>query len=184
MNPSRSDMRAPPLSSRTVLATVFVMACAPPPNPYLTPTSCAGTLSADSTVYDSAQVDEQPKYRQPGRVFYPATAFGARIQGDLVLKAIVGTKGRVDPQSVVGLQSVRKDVDDAGINSLLTSSFWPACLKGHAVRAWRVVAIGFRVPYWGKLSPPEPLVKPRPSGPRGGIGSHRLALKRGWLATP
>src|SRR5437870_13481592 len=95
----------------TLVAAGRAVACAPqPPNSHARgpfgPTSCAGVLRADSAVYDSAQVTEQPVIHTGPPIQYPPAARQRGIQGRVVIAVTVEANGRVDPTSVAAVQSV------------------------------------------------------------------------------
>jgi TonB family protein len=108
-------------------------------------TSCSGVLSGDSTVYDSAQVTEQPVIRTGPRIEYPPAVRQERIQGRVVIAATIEPDGRPDPTSLTVLRSVDRALDAASMQYLLRALFWPGCLDGRAVRVRIRVPIDFRV---------------------------------------
>ncbi len=87
-------MRMHQLSLIPVLLSAFGCTTARPSlTSTLGSTSCAGVLSADSTVYDLAQVTEKPIRRTGPPPQFPPGAEERRIPGSAVLGAIIEPTG-------------------------------------------------------------------------------------------
>ena len=108
-------------------------------------TSCAGSRSADTTVYDTTQVDQKPIARSGPRLTYPADARQHQIEGRVLFSLIVKTNGSVDPSSIAVVQSVQPDLDAEARRWVDRASFWPGCLNGRPVRVRVLIPIDFRI---------------------------------------
>jgi len=104
-------------------------------------TSCANTVSADSTVYDTAAVTERPVRRGGPPPTYPATARMNRMQGRVVVVAVIEPSGRAS--SVVVANSVDVELDAEAVKVVRSSVYWPGCRAGAAVRVKMRIPIDF-----------------------------------------
>jgi TonB family protein len=99
------------------------------------PTSCAAVASADSTIYDTTQVAEQPVPRTVPKIEYPAEARRQRIHGQVVVTAVVSPAGVVEPSSVAVIVSADALLSAEARRVVSLATFWPACREGMAVRS-------------------------------------------------
>ena len=76
---------------------------------------------------------------------YPEDLRRRRIEGRVLIQAIVDTSGRVEPQSVHVLSSASPGFDDSATRWVLAAHFRPAYLKGRPVRALVVIPVDFRI---------------------------------------
>ena len=134
------------------LATLGVLGCAssgPPirsPQPLRAePTSCISSIGADTTVYDVAQIDEKPVFRRALTLTYPAEALHHRIQGRVVVTAIVNAGGDVDQSSVTITQHVHPLLDAEARRIVSSATLWPGCRNGQPVRVRIAVPFDFAV---------------------------------------
>jgi TonB family protein len=109
------------------------------------PTTCAGTPSADTTVYDSTQVSERAAPRSVPRGEYPAAAREQKIQGRAVVAAVVNGEGHVDTTSITLTTSGNALLDAEARRIVSLARFWPACRDGVAVRSRIVVPFDFKL---------------------------------------
>jgi len=93
-----------------------------------------GLLPSENQVYSEALVEEQPALLSAPPALYPDLLKQARIQGRVLLRAIVDTTGRVEPASVVIATSPNPGFDVPAREWLLKALFRPARLHGRAVR--------------------------------------------------
>ena len=98
------------------------------------PTSCAAAKSADTTAYESTQLSEQPVPRSVPELVYPAEAKEKKIQGRVLVSAVVNADGTVDSASVAVTMRVHKLLDDEAQRVVSHATFWPGCRDGLAVR--------------------------------------------------
>ena len=116
---------------------IAAVACVPPGSRAVVqsgPTSCASHVSIDSTVYDSTQVGEQPIARVTPQLVYPAEAQRRKVQGRVVLTAVVNADGSIDSTSVTVTHSVDPLLDAEARRFVTGATLWPACREGVAVR--------------------------------------------------
>lgn len=107
------------------------------------PTSCAAVPGADSTIYDTTQISEQPVPRSVPKLEYPAEARRQRIHGRALVTAVVSPAGVVEPSSVAITMSAHALLDAEARRVVSLATFWPACREGMAVRARIVVPFDF-----------------------------------------
>jgi TonB family protein len=128
------------------------LACAPAEAPIRSaqvlraePTSCISTIGADTTVYDVRHIDEKPVFRSALALTYPAEALHHRIQGRVVVEAIVNARGDIDQSSVTVIHHVDPLLDAEARRVVLSATLWPACRDGQPVRARIAVPFDFTV---------------------------------------
>lgn len=109
------------------------------------PTSCATAPSADSTIYDTTQVHEQPVPRSVPAFEYPAEARKRGMQGRVVVLAVVSPEGGVEPSSVTIATSAQALLDAEARRAISLATFWPACRDGAAVRTRIAVPFDFKL---------------------------------------
>jgi len=109
------------------------------------PTSCSGTPSNDSTVYDSTRVTEQPIARSGPMLQYPRDARDQGIEGRVQLSIIVNANGAIDQRSITVVRTVYPSLDAAARHWARGATYWPGCLDGHAVRVRLVAPIDFSI---------------------------------------
>jgi periplasmic protein TonB len=93
-----------------------------------------GVVPSGNEVYTEALVEERPALLSAPPPPYPDLLKLARIQGRVVLRAIVDTTGRVEPNSVVIASSPNPGFDPSAREWILKALFRPARLHGRAVR--------------------------------------------------
>jgi len=93
-----------------------------------------GVVPSENEVYSEALVEERPALLSAPPARYPDLLKQARIQGRVLLRAIVDTTGRVEPGSVVIATSPNPGFDLAAREWILKALFRPARLHGRAVR--------------------------------------------------
>ena len=109
------------------------------------PTSCDSTRSADTVVYDSAQLSERAAPRSVPEAVYPAYAKKHKVQGRVVVAAIVNADGHVDSTSVEVRAGADSLLDAEARRIVLGTTFWPACRDRVAVRSHIVAPFDFKV---------------------------------------
>ncbi|HUL04641.1 MAG TPA: TonB family protein [Gemmatimonadales bacterium] len=109
------------------------------------PTSCDGAPSADTTVYDSTQLSEQPAPRSVPKPEYPADARKHRMEGRVIVAAVVNADGSVDSSSVDVTAGAYASLDAEARRVVSLTKFWPACRDGVAVRSRIVAPFDFKL---------------------------------------
>lgn len=134
------------------IVSVAMLGCPPAPRSISAPqpaqaTSCANRASADTTVYDTADVAEQPRARVVPQLAYPPEAQRRHIQGRVVVGATVNGDGTIDQSSVTVLHSVDPLLDAEAQRFARGATLWPACRNGEAVRVRIAVPVVFDAGY-------------------------------------
>jgi TonB family protein len=109
-------------------------------------TSCAGLVSTDSAVYDTAQVTELPQLRSGPMLQYPGVAFRRHENGSVTIAMIIEPDGRVQQGSLRIVQSTDTVFDAAALRFAKGTSWWPACRDGQPVRIMAAQPIHFLLP--------------------------------------
>lgn len=98
------------------------------------PTSCASAKSADTTAFESTQLSEQPVPRSVPELVYPEEAKQKKVQGRVLVSAVVTADGTVDSASVAVTMRVHPLLDAEAKRVVSHATFWPGCRDGVAVR--------------------------------------------------
>jgi len=137
---------------RSPLLVVVVLGCAPgpvPPRVVIGPpvprTSCTGTASTDSAVYDAAQVTERPVVYDGPILNYPPELRAAGVQGRVLLSVVINTDGRADAGSIEAIRSPDFGLTYEARRWVVGAKFWPGCLTGRPVRVRVAIPIDFKV---------------------------------------
>lgn len=117
----------------------------PPPPPPNAPIRIAGTIQPPRKIKDVPPV-------------YPAIAQSARVQGNVVLEATIGTDGRV--RDVRVMQSIPL-LDLAAINAVRQWEFEPTLLNGQPTAIIMSVTINFKLTNSPAPAAPEEAAPPR-----------------------
>lgn len=88
---------------------------------------------------------------------YPEIARRAGIEGNVILRVLVGTDGIPKRCNVLLSQSAL--LDTAAIAAVMQATFTPAMQKGKPIMAWTTIPIIFRLPSSVTLSPTQALLK-------------------------
>jgi TonB family protein len=126
-------------------------ACLPPRAPVTTPsllggpTSCVNALSGDTTAYDTTQVQEQPVFYSVPEPSYPPEALRQRLQGLVVVTAVVNPDGTIDLPSVAIARSAHPLLDAEAGRLVSGARLWPGCRDEEAVRVRIAVPLQFAV---------------------------------------
>ena len=99
-------------------------------------TSCSGLVSQDTTVYDTTQV-------RP-RIEYPKDLRDRRVQGHVVLAAIVAVDGKVEASSLTTLEGDHREFEAQAARWAKGALFWPGCRSGLPVRVRIALPFDFR----------------------------------------
>jgi TonB family protein len=134
---------------RGLMIGLALVACAAPrqqvgtAKPSPTPTSCASLVNADTAVYDTTGVNELPRARVLPPVTYPPEAERAKIQGRVVVAAIVSATGSVEPASVTVTESAHPLLDQEAVRVVSAATLWPGCRNGQPVRVQVAIPVIF-----------------------------------------
>jgi len=113
--------------------------------------------TADLAAYDFLKSDKlagpestfnrikMPRILSGPRLSYPEYLRRARVQGRVVVAAVVDTAGQVEPGSIKIVQSPHRDFSDQGKHYVEKARFEPARIDGHPVRACVEVPVDFKL---------------------------------------
>jgi len=105
----------------------------------------SGVPTDGSEVYAEAIVEEKPALLSAPPPVYPALLRQARIQGRVMVRAIIDTTGRVEPTSVRIIASPSAAFDQPTKDWVLKALFRPARLHGQAVRVYINLPVDYSV---------------------------------------
>ena len=103
-----------------------------------------GGLSGNE-VYAEALVEERPALLSAPAPVYPALLRHARIQGRVILPAVIDTTGRVEPASVRIMRSPHPAFDQPTKDWVLKALFRPARLRGRGVRVFINLLVDYSI---------------------------------------
>jgi protein TonB len=101
----------------------------PPPPAVVKPVRPGGAITAPTRIKDVAPV-------------YPAIAQSARVQGDVIIEATIGTDGRVQDARVLRSAPL---LDQAAVAAVLAWQYTPTLLNGQPVPIIMTVTVRFRL---------------------------------------
>ncbi|HYK81503.1 MAG TPA: TonB family protein [Gemmatimonadales bacterium] len=104
-----------------------------------------GIVPTGSEVYTEAIVEEKPSLLSAPPPAYPDLLRQAGVQGRVLLRAIVDTTGRVEPNSVTIVKSPNPGFDDPTRRWVLKALFRPARLHGRPVRAYVSLPVDYSI---------------------------------------
>ncbi len=107
------------------------------------PTSQDPVTPTGNDVFMEAVVDEKPALLSAPQLVYPELLRQAGIQGRVLVRAIIDTMGRAEPNSVTILQSPNPGFDRSVKDYVLKTMFRPARIHGRAVRVLIQMPIAF-----------------------------------------
>ena len=113
--------------------------------PTLARTSCAGRVSADSTVFDTTQVSEKPQIISVPRIDYPAYLRRRLVSGHVLLTVVVNADGRPDGRSVVVVHSDNQDFLREALKAVAGTRYSPGCKANQGVRVRVAFPVDFNV---------------------------------------
>lgn len=120
-------------------------ACPPPVESSEARDSGAGPMPTSNEVFMEAIVEEKPTVLSGPQLVYPEVLKQARIQGRVIVQAIIDTTGRAEPSSLKILESPNPGFDQDARNYVLKALFRPARVHGRAVRVLVQVPVDFRI---------------------------------------
>jgi len=104
-----------------------------------------GIVVGGSEVYAEAVVEERPALLSAPPPVYPALLRQARIQGRVILRAIIDTTGRVEPASVRIMKSPSPAFDQPTKDWVMKALFRPARLHGRGVRVFINLPVDYSI---------------------------------------
>jgi TonB family protein len=100
---------------------------------------------SDQQVFMAFVVEERPEILSGPRLIYPDLLRAARIQGRVIVQAIVDTTGRAEPASVKVIQSPNPGFDQSAMDYVMKALFRPGRIHGRAVRVLLNLPIDFSI---------------------------------------
>lgn len=104
----------------------------------------AGDVDPSQT-FTANQVEREVQIRDRAMPKYPESLRSVNVTGEVVLRYIVGTNGRVESGSIEVVSSPHKLFTDAARRALLDTRFRPAEVGGRAVRQLAEQTFAFRL---------------------------------------
>jgi protein TonB len=99
---------------------------------------------ASAQEYEAAEVDTKPKIVRQAKITYPSMAKRNSIEGRVVVRVLIGKKGKAEKMEVV--ESTPEGMfDDAALKSLKYWQFRPGILGGELVPTWVKVPLTFKL---------------------------------------
>lgn len=95
--------------------------------------------------YDENQVDRAVEVTRAPPPRYPESLRSVNVEGQVVMRFIVGADGKVEPGSIDVISSPHKLFSDAVRTALLSTRYRPAEAGGHAVRQLVEQTFGFKL---------------------------------------
>ena len=96
-------------------------------------------------VFMESAVDERPEMLSRPRLEYPDLLRQAKVQGRVLVQAIIDTSGRAEPASVKVIQSPNPGFDMPAKQMVLKALFRPGRVHGRAVRVLLNLPIDFTI---------------------------------------
>lgn len=108
----------------------------------LDPVSMAS--GAGSSIYTTDRVERQVSPSEHnGRPGYPTGLRAAGVEGDVILRCVVDTTGRVEAASITVVAATHQQFADAAVGWLVKTRYAPAQIGGRAVRQLVEQRVGF-----------------------------------------
>ncbi len=104
-----------------------------------------GVVPVAGEVYMEAIVEEKPALLSAPEARYPEMLRQAGIQGRVVVRAIIDTSGRAEPNSIMIMRSPNPGFDEPSRYWMQRALFRPARVHGQAVRVLVEVPIDYRI---------------------------------------
>jgi len=103
---------------------------------------CMAAAAPAATEYDASDVDTKPKVIRQMKVTYPAQAKQNNVEGRVVVRVLIDTKGKAEKMEVV--ESEPEGVfDENALKSLIYWQFRPGILNGKLVATWVKIPLTF-----------------------------------------
>jgi protein TonB len=100
--------------------------------------------SAAAQEYEASEVDTKPKIVRQMNITYPTLAKRNGQEGRVVVRVLIGTKGKAEKLEVV--ESEPEGVfDEAALKSLKYWQFRPGILGGELVATWVKIPLTFKL---------------------------------------
>lgn len=160
--PRTSDPEPPPRSAQPTTTQASPIAAAQPPAaapaqtvptqsvaqtaaPEPPPTAPAAAQLREGDLVEYAEVDRAPELTSPVRPVYPPLAARQKIEGTVILSALVSETGRVLDVRVLRGDAKRMGLDEAAVRALRQATFSPAMKDGKRVKTWKPIPIIFKL---------------------------------------
>jgi len=105
----------------------------------------ANGIMPSGEVYLEAIVEERPSVLSAPPPPYPELLRQAGIQGRVLIRAVIDTSGRAEPNSITIMRSPNPGFDQPSRNWMLRALFRPARVHGRAVRVLVEVPLDYRI---------------------------------------
>ncbi len=116
----------------------------PVPQPVATQQAAAAPTVAEGDVVDINSLDTMPRLVRPIRPEYPPLAARQRVEGTVIVTALVSERGDVIDVKVLGGDR-RMGLDEAASRAMRAAKFSPALKDGKRVKTWFPQRINFKL---------------------------------------
>lgn len=99
----------------------------------------------EGDLVEYAEIDRAPELTSPVRPVYPPLAARQKVEGTVILSALVSETGRVLDVRVLRGDSKRMGLDEAAVRALRQANFSPALKDGKRVKTWKPIPIIFKL---------------------------------------
>ena len=96
-------------------------------------------------VFHESVVEARPDFLSGPPLVYPDSLRQARVEGRVIVQAILDTMGRAEPPSVQIIESPNEGFDEPARNFVLGALFRPARIRGRAVRVLVNLPLDFKI---------------------------------------
>ncbi|HUF18801.1 MAG TPA: TonB family protein [Thermoanaerobaculia bacterium] len=131
----REEVGREAIPSSTPVATPLPAATPPPV-----------TLAREGELIELAKVDRAPAVVRSVEPVYPPLARSRRIEGSVIVSALVSETGRVLEVRIMRGDSRNIGLNESAITAVRAWQFTPAMKDGQRVRTWMPVAVSFKMP--------------------------------------
>jgi TonB family protein len=145
------ESRRPPVAARTeTVAPVPVQPAAPQPTPAVTTAAAAAPPPAAPEIREgdlvaSGELDQIPRIVRQVPPQYPPLAVRQRIEGTVLLSALINENGSVADVKVLRGDARKIGFDEAAIQAVRSFSFTPPMKNGKRVKTWFPVPFRFKL---------------------------------------
>src|SRR6266566_2738561 len=115
-------------------------------------TSCAISVSTDTTIFELTEVTESPIVRHIAAPRLPPDLVQGRLQARVVLSLVVNADGNVDSGSAAILERSNTALDSEALRTGKAATFWPGCRYDDAVR----IRVRLPIEYGGATTDTQP----------------------------
>jgi TonB family protein len=99
----------------------------------------------EGDLVEYGNLDTTPELRSPVRPTYPPMAMARKVEGSVIVSALITEEGRVADVRILRGETTRVGFDDAAIRAVKNASFSPPMKGGKRVKTWKPLPIVFKL---------------------------------------